>query len=490
MKALFSLLRRSAFAQLMSLVASGLAAQDYVTPGQFAYTVESDIVYGADTNYLGLIDTLELDLYKPLGNLDPQRPLLVLAHGGSWLAGCKHDPLGVVPTAIEFVQRGYVVASINYRLGWHKAQFVSGNVAGFGISPWPESYRALYALDSAEIKRAIFRGQQDMKAAVRFLKARAALDSVCTDKVFVGGESAGGFVALAAAFLDRAEERPTACAAQPDAPEPYSLFLNLTGFDCESHEYTVLPTMRARPDLGSVEGALNLNGHDARVRGVANFYGGVPAEAFTQDWWQGTDTPAVYLYHQTCDGVVMHNQGKPMSIISNYCNLGAAPWHYQYPTMRGSGAIANAFAGMNSAPAYHTDFQSCAPFNPDIALIDCARYGDNGSYHYVLGRAARCQQLATFWAPIASEPGSCLSSSISVDMQHTLVQAVPVPANEAVRFAHANGPASIVDGAGRVVLQVADSSLPVDVSALVPGIYIAQIRTRAGLVHARFVVAR
>lgn len=466
------------------------AAQDYVTPGQYAFTVESDIVYGADTDYLGLIDTLELDLYKPLGNADPQRPLLVLAHGGSWLAGCKHDPLGVVPTAIEFVQRGYVVASINYRLGWHKAEFVSGNVAGYGISPWPASSRALYALDSAEIKRAIFRGQQDMKAAVRFLKARAALDSVCAEKVFMGGESAGGFVALAAAFLDRAEERPDACAEQPDAPEPYSLFLNLTTFNCQNHEYTVTPAMRARPDLGSVEGALNQNGHDARVRGVANFYGGLPAEAFTQDWWQGADTPAVYLYHQTCDGIVMHNQGRPMSIISGYCNLGAAPWHHRYPTLRGSGAIANAFAGMATPPTHHTDFQPCAPFDPSIALLDCIRYSDNGSYHYVSDRAERCQQLATFWAPIAGEAGACLGAAIPVEAHPRSVRAVPLPAHDRVRFTNANGPATIVDGSGRAVLHLADASLPVDVSALGPGAYIAVIRARTGILHSRFVVAR
>lgn len=483
-------IHRQAFLLFLSAHPARVAAQDYVTPGQYAYTVQSDLIYGADTNYLGLIDTLELDLYKPLGNVDPQRPLLVLAHGGTWLAGCKHDPQGVVPTAIEFVQRGYVVASINYRLGWHKAEFVSGNVAGYGVSPWPSSSRALYPLDSAELKRAIFRGQQDMKAAVRFLKARAAIDSVCIEKVFVGGESAGGFVALAAAFLDRPEERPSACAEQTEAPDPYALFLNLTGFDCFTHEYTVTEPMRARPDLGPVDGMLNVNGHDARVRGVASFFGGVPAEAFSEDWWQGPDTPAVYLYHQTCDGIVMHDQGKPMSTISGYCNLGAAPWHHRYPTLSGSGAIADAFAGMNAPPSHHTDFQPCDAFNPALALFECSRYSDNGSYHYVLGRAERCQQLAAFWAPIAGGPGACLSSQLASEEHFPVFQAFPMPASGGVRFRNASGPATIIDGAGRTVLQVPDSAMPVDVSMLCPGAYVALISSRSGLGHARFFVSR
>lgn len=397
---------------LFLLLHGTLHAQDYVTPEQFGFTVESGIEYGTATNYLGHIDTLRLDLYKPTGNTDTKRPLLVFAHGGSWLGGCKDEPLVVVPIVQEFVQRGYVVASINYRLGWHKAEFVGGNVAGFGISPWPLEYRAYYPLDSAEIKRAIYRGQQDMKGAIRFLKARADQDSVCVDKVFVGGESAGAFVALAAAFLDRPEEKPAACGSLPEAPEPYALFLNATAMDCELDSFTVDANARQRPDLGPVDGTLNINGQDARVRGVASFYGGLQAEAFEQDWWLGVDTPAVHLYHRTCDGIVLHQSGKPMRTISQYCNLGAAPWHPRFPTMRGSGAIKSAFDAMGAAPAHSTDFLSCAPFNPALALLECPRYGDNGSYHNVVDRAQRCQNLAVSWAPLAGDPSACLSTGM------------------------------------------------------------------------------
>ena len=55
-----------------------LFGQDYVTPDQFAFRVDSDLVYGVATDYLGNPATLSLDLYKPLGDADPARPLLVL----------------------------------------------------------------------------------------------------------------------------------------------------------------------------------------------------------------------------------------------------------------------------------------------------------------------------------------------------------------------------------------------------------------------------
>ncbi|MBK7296011.1 MAG: carboxylesterase family protein [Flavobacteriales bacterium] len=165
-------------------LATNAIAQDYTTPEQYQFTLESDLVYGVAPNYTGIVDTLELDLYKPLGNTDNERPLLVLVHGGAWVGGCKNDPgSGVVALAREFVGRGYVVASVNYRLGWHKDDFVPNPA---GPPTWPIEYGALYAADSIEMKRALYRAQQDVKGAIRWLKQRSALDSVCVDKVFLG----------------------------------------------------------------------------------------------------------------------------------------------------------------------------------------------------------------------------------------------------------------------------------------------------------------
>ena len=108
----------------------------------------------------------------------------------------------------------------------------------------------------------------------------------------------------------------------------------------------------------------------------------------------------------------------------------------------------------------------------------------------MLGRAERCQQLAEFWAPIAGESGECLGSSVLEGTQRTGIQAVPVPASEIVVFRNARGAAAIYDGAGRLVLHVPDAAMPVDVSALSPGAYVALFASRKGLHRARFVVSR
>ncbi len=97
----------------------------------------------------------KLDLYLPKeADSSGKRPLLVWIHGGAWLGGSKERPL-----ALRFVEKGYAVASINYRLSQH------------AISP-------------AQI--------EDCKAAIRWLRANAAKHGYDPNRIGVWGSSAGG----------------------------------------------------------------------------------------------------------------------------------------------------------------------------------------------------------------------------------------------------------------------------------------------------------
>lgn len=90
--------------------------------------------------------------------------MVVFVHGGAWRSGSKDDP-SVLNLGMELVRRGYALASVEYRL--------SG--------------------------RATFPAQiVDVKAAVRWLRARAGEYDVDPDNVGLWGSSAGGhLVALA-----------------------------------------------------------------------------------------------------------------------------------------------------------------------------------------------------------------------------------------------------------------------------------------------------
>src|SRR5271165_2053490 len=77
---------------------------------------------------------------------------------------------------------GFVVASINYRLGWR-----AGNTTCGG--------------DSASEMRAGYRAVQDANAALRFLVANDVAFGVDTGWVFIGGSSAGSIVALNTSYI-------------------------------------------------------------------------------------------------------------------------------------------------------------------------------------------------------------------------------------------------------------------------------------------------
>ena len=50
-----------------------------------------------------------------MGDTENNRPLIILAHGGSFIAGVRANP-SMVSLGEAFAKRGYVVASISYRL--------------------------------------------------------------------------------------------------------------------------------------------------------------------------------------------------------------------------------------------------------------------------------------------------------------------------------------------------------------------------------------
>lgn len=60
-------------------------------------------------------DTLKLDYYSLNKNIDKQRPLLVIVHGGGFAGGKRNNPLEV-NFSKKMASNGYAVASISYRL--------------------------------------------------------------------------------------------------------------------------------------------------------------------------------------------------------------------------------------------------------------------------------------------------------------------------------------------------------------------------------------
>jgi len=102
--------------------------------------------------------SLKLDLYLPKGA--GPHPLIVWIHGGGFMAGDKRQ-IFWTPLLRE-TERGYAVASVNYRLS--------------GQATFPAPF-------------------QDVRAAIRWLRANAQKYAINAECIVVGGESAGGYLA-------------------------------------------------------------------------------------------------------------------------------------------------------------------------------------------------------------------------------------------------------------------------------------------------------
>lgn len=116
--------------------------------------VQRDIVYGTAGS-----EELRLDLARP-ADLEAKLPCIIIIHGGGWAQGDK----SAHREAIRLVAaRGYVAATINYRL----------------------------------LPKHLFPAQvQDAKCAVRFLRAHAAQYGIDRERIGAVGDSAGGHLAL------------------------------------------------------------------------------------------------------------------------------------------------------------------------------------------------------------------------------------------------------------------------------------------------------
>jgi len=216
---------------LVTIFGAGLFAQ---TPAKFS--VPKDVIWEPDLEYSiagGKGYRLALDVVRPREGTNPL-PAIVCIHGGGFRAGNREHYL---PLCLRLAQHGYVAATVSYRL-----------------SP-------LYQFPSPV---------EDVKAAIRWLRANARRFNLDPQRIGVTGESAGGTL---------------------------TLFMGLT------------------PDVAELEGTGNLD-QSSRVTCVVNYYG---ATDFTKSYGKSRDAADVLplflggdLEHER----VAHERASPLNWVS------------------------------------------------------------------------------------------------------------------------------------------------------------------------------
>ncbi|MBM56277.1 MAG: hypothetical protein CMB32_06950, partial [Euryarchaeota archaeon] len=134
-----------------------------------------------------------MDIYTPSGDTESSRPLIVYMHTGNFLPpflngsalGTKTDN-SAVEICSRFARMGYVVASIDYRLGWNPIA-------------------ATQAERTYQLINAAYRGVQDARTAVRYFRMNAAEMGneygIDPSKIGYFGEGTGGYISYAASTI-------------------------------------------------------------------------------------------------------------------------------------------------------------------------------------------------------------------------------------------------------------------------------------------------
>lgn len=200
---------------------------------------------------------LDMDIYLPDDDVK-KRPLLVLLHGGAFFVGDKG--VETMTTWCEhFAGIGYVVATINYRMG--------------------------FTLSKRSIQKCGYEAIQDAHAAIRYLVAHADEYGIDPNYIFVGGTSAGSITALGMTFMTNSTRPP---------------FVFDNKFDQK---------------LGNIESSSNNLKTKFKIRAIANMWGAV----YDLDELNGHNIPVI-SFHGTDDNLVPFDEGFPFADIKG--NLG------------------------------------------------------------------------------------------------------------------------------------------------------------------------
>jgi hypothetical protein len=222
---------------------------------------------------------LLLDLYTPTGDGQTNRPLVIYLHTGNFLpkyfnggiGGSKEDST-CVEVCRRYAKRGFVAASVQYRLGWNP------------ISADPDVRRGT-------LLNAVYRAIHDAQTAVRFFKKSVAIGGniygVDTTKITLIGQGSGGYVSLAYVTLDRIQE------------------IQIEKFvDVNLNSYINTALVGNVDGTGGVINNYNHPGYSNEVSMAINLGGAIGDSS----WLENTSKPIV-SFHCPLDGFAPFDQG-------------------------------------------------------------------------------------------------------------------------------------------------------------------------------------
>lgn len=341
---------------------------------------------------------LDMDIYYPKEPvLQSRRPLLLLIHGGAFYNGDKQN-VGYPVMGHYFAERGYVVASINYRLGFKP------------LAP--------------DVDRAGYRALQDAHAAVCYLIENADEFGIDTTRIFAAGTSAGAITALNLAFMQE-ENRPestrrdgvkgwvsTATETLVDWLDwGLQAFGGLFNRDWSINGEGFCEMLGLDSDLGPVNAVSGANDRLFKIKAVVNMWGAVHDLSMLKN----SPETSILSFHGDADRIVPYDYGYPFDqVLDPYVDeviyslpgsmMDLAMWMRNWVT---SGRPINewAFNSMHGSKAIH-DKASAMGMHSELHTVEGGGhslhvddYGDELSDYYeeiILPEMTRflCEEMA------------------------------------------------------------------------------------------------
>lgn len=305
---------------LIASFASGMitAQTRYLQPVFDNVTKDGGVVYGVNATVLyysvlgqAVPEALKLDVYRPEGDTATNRPLVLIFHTGNFLpfynpsnptqggfngacGGTRTDSFPV-EAAHRLASMGYVVASVDYRLGWNP------------LAPTDVDRR--YGLINAA-----YRGVQDARTAIRYFRKTVAEAGnpwgIDPNKIVLWGQGTGGYITLNTAALDNYLKIPTASGGKfvwdhdqnPNTP-PIPMIIEPVNGDIYGTSVGQVPNASAPNGLDTLCYP-NHVGYSSDFQLCVNMAGAVGDST-----WLSPGQPPMISYHVPTDIYAPYNEG-------------------------------------------------------------------------------------------------------------------------------------------------------------------------------------
>jgi hypothetical protein len=227
---------------------------------------------------------LKMDIFTPTNDGGAEkRAAVIVAHGGAFVAGAKDDSQKSIGYCSSLAARGFVTASIQYRTGvtlTDEGDEIPKDVALLVLNLLVSDSKYEMTIDADNYARAVYRGVQDINAAVRYLRANATKYGIDPERIYVLGNSAGAIMSIENIYTNNKEDFP------------------------DYIEDGVLPNLGGLNDYGEP-------GFDSHANGAVALWGATHDPSTL-----GHNKTPIFLAHGTSDGTVLYGTGKPMSSYS------------------------------------------------------------------------------------------------------------------------------------------------------------------------------